>query len=197
MKQLFSHLTVHPQIIAVPCVLIPTHLLLFGYIAEEEFLGAKAVMPKFSGRHRVNFSASELDRGTSKKSQGKQFAGAKPRSLAKLCSLIAHPLPPVPQVTKTRLLVRARLTQPWLCCHDAASIRRLEKEGSREKQQWQSSGSPLGKHRKGVTFQRKGRGRSPSSSFKTQTQELSKTNGVGDMKSTTKSFIHLSHLEAF
>lgn len=155
MKQLFSHLTVHPQIIAVPCVLIPTHLLLFGYIAEEELLRAKAAMPSFSGRYVVNASASELDRGTSKKSQDKQFVGAKPRSLPKLCSLIAHPLPPIPQVTKTRLLVRAQLTQPWVCCHGAASIRRLGEEDSREKQQWQSSGSTLGKHCKGVTLQRR------------------------------------------
>lgn len=31
----------------------------------------------------------------------------------------------------------------------------------------------------------------------TDTRSLSKRNGVGEMKSTTKSFMHLSHLEAF
>lgn len=165
MKQLFSHLTVHPQIIAVPCVLIPTHL--FGYIAEEEFLRVKAAMPLI--QWQVN--ASELDRGTSKKSQDKQFAGAKSPSLLKLGSLIAHPLPPIPQVTKTRLLVRAQLAQPWVCCHGAASRRRLGEVDSREKQPWQSSGSTLGKHRKGVTFQRRSR-RSYSVSFTIQTQDL-------------------------
>lgn len=145
MKQLYSHLAVHPQIIAVPHVTaLPFKLRSLGYISDNKSCRQRKkstkiqeeVLPQALG---YKFQTSIVPG---------RYAGARRKVTAapvKKSLSSSAVLPPGPVGDTKRL--------PGACCHGAASCKEIR--GGRQPGEAAGAGRPLGRRGKGDLSRKK------------------------------------------